>query len=192
MQNASITLGGVPMPLLFVSPTQINAVVPYGLAGGTAQQAVVLHGPYFSVPQRVALAAAEPAVFTTDASGQGQGHVYVIPPPSYNTQILADSANPAAAGDILTMYCSGLGAVTSSVTAGSAAPSNPPARTAGTVSVTIGGQPATVQFAGLAPGYAGLYQINATVPSEVPQGPDIPVVITVGGINSLPVTIAVK
>jgi uncharacterized protein (TIGR03437 family) len=192
MQNASITLGGVQMPLLYVSPTQINAVVPYGLMGGTALQAIVLHGSYLSVPRRVALAAAEPAVFTTDASGRGQGQFYVIPPPSYNTQILADSANPATAGDILTMYCSGLGAVTSSVTAGSPAPSDPPAKTVVTVGVTIGGQPATVQFAGLAPGFAGLYQINATVPNGVPAGPDIPVVIAVGGINSPPVTIAVK
>jgi uncharacterized protein (TIGR03437 family) len=190
MQNASVTVGGVPMPILYASPTQINAVVPYGLVGG--QQAVAQHGDRLSVPQRVALGSADPAVFTTNASGQGQGQIYVIPPPSYTAQILANSANPATAGDILTVYCTGLGAVSGSVTAGTGAPSNPPAKVIRTVSVTIGGQPAALGFAGLAPGFAGLYQINATVPNGVPTGPDIPVVIMVGGVNSPPVTIAVK
>ncbi|MGA2590613.1 MAG: hypothetical protein ABSH32_11900 [Bryobacteraceae bacterium] len=187
MQNAFVLLGSQMMPLLYVSPTQINAVVPYGLTGGTAQQAVARRGSRLSLPQRIPVAAADPAFFTTNASGQGQGHIYVEPGNS-----LAGSSTPATAGDVLTMYCTGLGAVTQPVTAGSAAPSQPLAYTAGTVSVTIGGQPATVQFAGLAPGFAGLYQINAKMPSGVPTGEQIPVVITVFGINSPPVTIAVK
>jgi uncharacterized protein (TIGR03437 family) len=192
MQSAFILLGSQTMPLLYVSPTQINAVVPYGSAGGTAQQAVARHGSSLSVPQRVPLAAADPAFFTTNASGQGQGHIYVIPPPKYDTQILAGSSTPATAGDILTMYCTGLGAVNQPVTAGSAAPSQPLAYTVGTVTVSIGGQPAKVSFAGLAPGFAGLYQINATVPSGVPTGNQIPVVIMVDGISSPVVTIAVQ
>ena len=192
MQNAFVLLGGQTMPLLYVSPTQINAVVPYGLPGGTAQQAVARHGSSLSVPQRVPLAAADPAFFTTNASGQGQGHIYVIPPPKYDTQILASSSTPSTAGDILTMYCTGLGTVNQPVTAGSAAPSNPLAHTVSTVTVSIGGQPAKVGFAGLAPGFAGLYQINATVPSGVPTGDQIPVVIMVDGISSPVVTIAVQ
>jgi len=192
MQSAFILLGSQTMPLLYVSPTQINAVVPYGSAGGTAQQAVARHGSSLSVPQRVPLAAADPAFFTTNASGQGQGHIYVIPPPKYDTQILAGSSTPATAGDVLTMYCTGLGTVNQPVTAGSAAPSNPLAYTISTVTVSIGGQPAKVSFAGLAPGFAGLYQINATVPSGVPTGDQIPVVIMVDGISSPVVTIAVQ
>ena len=187
MQNAFVLLGGQTMPLLYVSPTQINAVVPYGFTGGTAYQAVARHGNRLSTPQRIALGSGDPAVFTTKGSGQGQGHVYLEPG---NT--LADSHNPATAGDVLTMYTTGLGAVNQPVTAGSAAPSKPLAYTASTVSVTIGGQPAKVSFAGLAPGYAGLYQINAKVPSGVPTGDQIPVVITVDGVSSPLVTIAVK
>jgi uncharacterized protein (TIGR03437 family) len=187
MQNAFVLLGTQTMPLLYVSPTQINAVMPYGLTGGTAYQAVARHGSRLSVPQRIAVAAADPAVFTPSGKGQGQGHIYIEP-----GNILAGSSTPATAGDTLTMYCTGLGAVTQPVTAGSAAPSQPLAYTAGTVSVTIGGQPATVPFAGLAPGFAGLYQINAKVPSGVPTGDQIPVVIAVDGINSPVVTIAVK
>jgi uncharacterized protein (TIGR03437 family) len=187
MQNAFILIGSEKIPLLYVSATQINAVVPYDLVGGTAYQAIARHGNRLSAPQRIAMAAADPAVFTPSGNGQGQGYIYIEP-----GQILAGSSTPATAGDVLTMFCTGLGSVTQPVTAGSAAPSNPLAYTANTVSVTIGGQPATVPFAGLAPGYAGLYQINAKVPSGVPTGDQIPVVITVDGINSPPVTIAVK
>jgi uncharacterized protein (TIGR03437 family) len=187
MQNAFVLLGTQTMPLLYVSPNQINAVMPYGLTGGTAYQAVARHGSRLSVPQRIAVAAADPAVFTPSGSGQGQGHIYIEP-----GNILAGSSTPATAGDTLTMYCTGLGAVNQPATAGSAAPSNPLAYTANTVSVTIGGQPATVPFAGLAPGFAGLYQINAKVPSGVPTGDQIPVVIMVDGISSPVVTIAVK
>jgi adhesin/invasin len=192
MQNAFVLLGTETMPLLYVSPTQINAVVPYSLPGGTAQQAVARHGTRLSVPQRIALGMADPAVFTVNSTGQGQGHIYVLLPPTYIPQVRADSTNPATAGDIVTMYCTGLGAVTGSVTAGSAAPSQPLAYTVGTVSVTIGGQPAKVSFAGLAPGFTGLYQIDATVPSGVPTGDQIPVVVTVAGVPSPVVTIAVK
>ena len=187
MQNAFVLLGTQTMPLLYVSPNQINAVMPYGLTGDTAYQAVARHGSRLSVPQRIPVAAADPAVFTPSGNGQGQGHIYIEP-----GNILAGSSTPATAGDVLTMYCTGLGAVTQPVTAGSAAPSQPLAYAAGTVSVTIGGQPATVPFAGLAPGFAGLYQINAKVPSGVPTGDQIPVVIMVDGIISPVVTIAVK
>lgn len=192
MQNAFVLLGGQTIPLLYVSPGQINAVVPYGLAGGTAQQAIAQHGNRLSVPQRTPLGTTDPAVFTTNASGQGQGHIYVLLPPGYTTEIQANSSTPATAGDIVTIYCTGLGAVTGSVVAGSAAPSNPLAYAVGTVTVTIGGQPAAVSFSGLAPGFAGLYQIDATVPSGVPTGDQIPVVVAVDGAFSPAVTIAVK
>jgi len=79
MQNAFVLLGTQTMPLLYVSQNQINAVVPYGLTGGTAYQAVARHGSRLSVPQRIAVAAADPAVFTPSGSGQGQGHIYIEP-----------------------------------------------------------------------------------------------------------------
>jgi uncharacterized protein (TIGR03437 family) len=60
------------------------------------------------------------------------------------------------------------------------------------VSVTIGAQSAAVSFAGLAPGLAGVYQVNALVPAGVTPGDEVPVVITQGGAQSNTVTIAVR
>jgi uncharacterized protein (TIGR03437 family) len=60
------------------------------------------------------------------------------------------------------------------------------------VTVTIGGQPAPVAFAGLTPTYAGLYQVNVTVPNGITAGPSVPVIITAAGLSSPPVTVAVQ
>ncbi|MBI4442100.1 MAG: hypothetical protein HY649_01850 [Acidobacteria bacterium] len=59
-------------------------------------------------------------------------------------------------------------------------------------SVTIGGQTARVQFSGMAPGWVGLWQINAEVPATVTPGPAVPLVVSAGGVPSNTVTIAVE
>jgi uncharacterized protein (TIGR03437 family) len=58
--------------------------------------------------------------------------------------------------------------------------------------VTVGGLDAHVTFAGLAPGYVGLYQVNVQVPVGVATGPSVPVIVTAAGASSLPVTVAIK
>lgn len=78
------------------------------------------------------------------------------------------------------------------LTDGAAAPLSPLAYAMGRVSLTIGGVNAPVAFAGLTPGFVGLYQINATVPPGVPPGSQVPVVINVAGQASPPVTMAVR
>jgi adhesin/invasin len=89
------------------------------------------------------------------------------------------------------MATSGLGAVTPSVPFGSFSPTDSLARLAD-AQVTIGDKPDQVTFAGLAPGFLGLYQINAVVPPDVQPGDAVPVVITVGGQSIPQVTIAVR
>ena len=191
IQNTSVLVDGEAMPLFFGSPGQINAVVPYDLASGIRHRAIAQHGSRLSVPQRFTLATAEPAIFTTNQTGAGQGHIYVIP--AGGGQVLANSAAPAKTGDVLTIYCTGLGPVMPAVAAGSPAPVPPPLTQAvNTVSMTIGGIPAQVLFAGLAPGYTGLYQINAIVPSGVPASDQASVIVYVAGASSPPVTMAVQ
>jgi len=86
-----------------------------------------------------------------------------------------------------------LGAVTPAVKEGLPAPVTPPlSTTVNTVSVMIGGKAAQVAFSGLTPGYAGLYQVNAVVPSGIATGDAVPVVVSVAGQTSPPVAIAVK
>jgi uncharacterized protein (TIGR03437 family) len=107
---------------------------------------------------------------------------------------LVDSANPAKAGDVVVVYCTGLGATNPAVRSGEAAPTPPAALAKVTtpVSVTVGGQPAVVQYAGLTPGYAGLYQVNVQVPSGITPGSSVPLVLSQDGVPSNTVTLAVR
>ena len=137
--------------------------------------------------QTVSLAPFAPAIFSTNAEGTGQGAILDA---SYR---LADSANPARAGStVVQIYCTGLGAVTNQPATGAAASGSPLSWTTTVPAVTIGGAPATVQFYGLAPGYAGLYQVNAQVPAASAKGNAVQVTISIGGITSNAVTIAVQ
>jgi uncharacterized protein (TIGR03437 family) len=96
-------------------------------------------------------------------------------------------------GGVVSIFCTGLGATEAAVASGQPGPSAEPlARVKTPVTVTIGGRPATVSFAGLAPGMVALYQVNAAVPAGVMPGNAVPVVITQGGFTSNTATIAVK
>ena len=103
-----------------------------------------------------------------------------------------DATHPISEGDAIVIYCAGLGPVNPPVEAGHAAPSSPPATTVTPVTVTIGGKPAQVFFGGLVGGFAGLYQVNAYVPKGIKPGIDVPLVVSVLGFDSAPVTVAVK
>lgn len=190
MQGATLTVAGRSLPLLFASERQVNAIIPYNVALSASQQLIVRKDNRLSVPEPLRIASAESAIFTTDLSGKGQGHIYVFPTP--DQQILADAGRPVKTGDALVIYCEGLGPVDPPVDAGAATPADVLRRTVNAVIVTIGGQPAPVVFAGLTPGFTGLYQVNVTVPSGVPTGDQIPVVLTSGTFFSPPVTIAVR
>lgn len=176
-----------PLKLLFVSDTQVNAQLPFDLAADTQLQVVVRRGDTISTPELVSVASGQPAVFTVDRSGKGQGIVV-----DGLTNLIADGANPVGAGDTVVIYCSGLGAVSPGVEAGQPAPASPLSRVNGAVSARIGGLPASVAFAGLTPNFTGLYQINAVVPQGIGPGIAVPLVIAVDGVESPAVTIAVK
>jgi uncharacterized protein (TIGR03437 family) len=190
MQNATLLLGGRLLPLVFTSAGQINVQIPYDLPPGTVQQMIAQRGTQLSVPQPVRIRASEAAVFSTDSTGKGQGHVYHIT--NAGLQVLADASNPVTAGDVLVIYCTGFGNVSPAVTAGTAVPSDALRNTLDPVTLTIGGVDTQVLFAGLTPGLTGLYQINVVVPTGVTPGSQVPVVVAVDGATGPPVTIAVK
>jgi len=190
--GTSATIGGLPLSLLVVSSGQINAVVPYGLAAGSAAPIIVTRDGTQSDPAEVSVASAVPGIFTTAVSGQGQGVIIRVDPMS-GEQDVADESKPAAVGEVLVIYCSGLGEVSPAVEAGNAAPgAEPLARVTLPVEVAVGGVSAQVLFAGLAPGFAGLYQVNVILPPGVDPGAAVEVVMTVDGQAAPAVTIAVK
>ncbi len=188
LAGTTVFIGGRPMPLLFSGDKQVNAMVPYDLEFNTRHQILVRRGPTYARPIAVDVAAAQPAIFRLTGT---QAHIYRFT--STGQQILADAANPVAAGDVIIIYCAGLGAVNPPVPAGQAAPgAEPLARTVNAVRVTVGGIEAPASYTGLAPGFSGLYQINATVPLGVTPGNAVPVHLQVAGQTSEPATIAVR
>ena len=189
LHGTNLFLAGRAVPLVFSSDGQVNVVVPYDVPPGVRVPLIARRGNRQSAPEMVRLAEVQPAVFTVDLSGQGQGHIYIARPSGQ--QPLADVQAPAAAGDVLVVYSSGLGAVTPPVAAGVAVPFDRLTSTANPVTATIGGRGAQVSFAGLTPGFTGLYQVNVVVPAGIPAGP-AELVLTVLGVSSPPVTLHVR
>ena len=90
------------------------------------------------------------------------------------------------------LYCTGLGPVTNTPASGAAGRSGPLATTTTLTSVTSGGQPATILFSGLSPGFVGLYQVDLQVPASAPVGDTVPLQIIPGGGLSNTVTLAIR
>jgi uncharacterized protein (TIGR03437 family) len=189
LSGLSLQFGnGLLAPLFFANVGQVNFQVPWELAGQSQTTLAASLSSQTSTAQTVSLAPFAPAIFSTNAQGAGQGAIL------NSSYVLADSSNPATAGSTyLLIYCTGLGAVTNQPATGSPALSSPLSWTTTTPTVTIGGVPAAgLQFYGLAPGYAGLYQVNALVPAASTKGNAVPVTMSIGGATSNTVTIAVK
>jgi uncharacterized protein (TIGR03437 family) len=188
LAGASLQVGGLDVPLFYSSGGQVNAQLPFELALNARPQLIVKGASFVTVPETITVAAARPGIFTTTQDGKGQGVIMDV------ANRLVDSANPAKAGDVVVVYCTGLGATNPAVRSGEAAPAppSPLAKVVMPVTVTIGGQPATVQFAGLTPGFAGLYQVNVQIPAGVTPATSVPLVISQDSVPSNTVTLAVR
>ena len=121
-----------------------------------------------------------------NGQGTGQGAVVDL---SYH---LVDPSNPTTTGNVIQIYCTGLGAVTNPPPSGSQASLTTFSQTTTRATAKIGGLDAPVIFAGLAPGTVGEYVVNVQVPPGVTAGWTVPVVISIGGVDSNVVTIAVR
>jgi uncharacterized protein (TIGR03437 family) len=182
LYGTTVTVNSRPIPLLYVSPTQINAQLPYEISPGTASMTV-----------STALSISSAANFQVSSAAPG---IYLQGPTNRAVAVnLPDGTMnspqfPASPGQYLTVYLTGQGAVNPPVASGSAAPADPLSRDVLGTQATIGGQPAPVEFAGLAPGFVGLLQMNV----QVPQGlsGDQPLQVSVGGVLSNTAVISVK
>jgi len=161
IDGVRVLVNGVPAFLNFVSNSQINAVAPDGIGSGTAVVRVV-NSNGISDPVIVQVMPVSPALFTTSTNGV----TYAV--------TSSDSYRP---GDVVTLWGNGFGPTTPPVPEGQI-PSSP--AVLGNVTVTIGGAPATMQFAGLTS--LGLYQFNVVVPN-VPAG-NQPVVLQIRGAST--------
>jgi uncharacterized protein (TIGR03437 family) len=186
LQGTQVRFGDKPAPLSFASAQQLNVQIPFEIPVNTQYQITVQRGNTLSVPESLLVVPAQPGIFTVNQQGTGQGVIL-----KSDQVTFAQPGTPAGAGEIVVIYCTGLGPVSPPVAAGTPAPS-PAAQTVNPVTVMIGGRTADVKFAGLTPGSSGLYQINAVVPSGVTPGDTVPVTLQVAGQTSPPVTMAVQ
>lgn len=177
-------------PLFYVSPSQISFQVP--LLNGAPTQTLTITQGVQSTSVQVQIVPYAPAIFTTNSQGTGQASVLIANTASIAAPVGAfPNSRPAKVGEYISIFCTGLGDVANRPTLGAASPSNPLATTLVNPTVTIGGVPATLQFSGLAPGFVGLYQVNVQVPATAPVGPQILVALTIGGVTSNTVEIAI-
>jgi uncharacterized protein (TIGR03437 family) len=181
LAGATVSVNGKAAPILYASPTLINFQVPWETATGNASVTVSVDG-VVSNTITVPVTATAPGIFYfSSGAAIAQNHDYSLNTPS----------NPEHAGSFIIAYLTGSGPVNPAVADGAATPSTGLTHVTSTVSVTIGGQPATVLFAGLTPGLIALLQLDITVPSGLAAG-SYPMVVTLGGqvSNSATVSIA--
>ena len=173
--GVSVSIDSTPCPIYYVSPTQMSVIVPYGVSSnqtGLANIQVNNNGASSNVVQMY-LTDAAPGAFSQNQNGIGYAAALHA-----STGALVTKSNPAQAGEYISLFLTGLGNVTPKITDGALGPSNPLSNSdinsAGNFSVLFNdygqngstGISATVQFAGLAPGFAGLYQVNVQVPTS--------------------------
>jgi len=164
----------VPGHLTYVSPSQVNVQVPWELEGqSSAQMKIAIDSSYSNVIT-LPLSNFAPAFFEVSS-----GAVAALDA-NYKT---IGASNPAVRGQSIALYANGLGPVSNTPPSGDPASTTTFSPTTATPTVTIGGAAAPVSFSGLAPGFAGLYQINVTVPSTIAAGQQ-PIVVSIGGQTS--------
>ena len=181
-------------PLFFAGPSQLNFQVPWEMPVGEPTAIRVQVGPDVSEPVMVPTAAHAPAVFTVDKIRPGQGAILIANTTSMIPAPLGTAPNtrPVQRGELLEIFANGLGPVTNTPVTGEIAISFPLSRTETEPLVTIGAVPSRIFYSGLAPRTVGLNQVNVKVPDDAPVGDDIPLVIRIGGVDSVPVIIAVE
>ena len=174
--GVTVRLNGIPAPVFFISPLQINFQIPWELEG-QPQATVTVTADGFTGAATVNLAGTSPRIFAINQQGSGQGAILIVgtgevaaPPAS----IPERTTRPVKRGEFISIYCTGLGPVNNQPATGTAALSNPLSTTATAPVVTVGGVLAAVSFSGLAPGFVGLYQVDVQVLESTPMGTRYP------------------
>ena len=177
LSGTRVLFGSFAAPITYTSAGQINAIVPYEIAGQSAVVMQVQYQGVMSAGTTLQVASAAPGAFTFSGTGSGQA-VAANQDGSFN-----GTSSPAAPASYVTIYFTGggetnppgvTGSVTGAVLKWLAQP----------VSATVGGVPAAVAFDGAAPEFVdGVGQLNIQLANDTPSGTQ-PLVITVGGVSS--------
>jgi uncharacterized protein (TIGR03437 family) len=184
LAGTQVLIDNIAAPLIYESSGQVNAIVPFETGTtGTATVQVIAAG-LKTAAWEIPLAPSAPSMFTLSGSGLGPGAI-VNQDGSINS-----ASNPAPRGSTIQIYATGGGQTTPLSSTGAVAPTA--ASLSLPVTLTIGGANAQVLYAGNAPSEVeGVIQINAVVPSGATPGA-MPVVLSIGGVTSPPVTVFIS
>jgi uncharacterized protein (TIGR03437 family) len=172
--ETKVQVGGRAATVVAALPFQVNAQVPAQTPPGS--HVLRVESSYGAAEQAVEIRDVAPALFRF--AGDPRRGLVVNGDGALNS-----SASPAARGSSVVVYATGLGAT---LAANSLAPVQNP------VVVLLGGQSVRVSYAGMTPGFVGLYQVNAAIPLTFPPGANVPLVVRQGSAESLPVEISVQ
>jgi uncharacterized protein (TIGR03437 family) len=182
--GVSVSIGGFPAPIYLVSSGQINCLVPYEASTASGSTAIVVtNNGAFSNSVNAPIAPTSPGVFSNDLTGTGDGAI------THASGVLVSSASPAAAGETLVIYLTGLGALQNPIVDGQAP--NPEGADNSVVPVQIevdGVASPKVSYAGINPVYPGLYQIDFVVPT-IPDHGEVSLLIVAGNAATQEVTL---
>ena len=185
--GVQVLLNGTAIPMYSVTPTQVSVVIPFTAPqNGSLLTFQVNNNGTLSNEAKVYSGATSPGLFTLDRSGIGNGAILHA-----NFDPVTPSS-PAVAGETVLLFLSGLGTVNSNIAAGAPSPTAEPfARVTNALDVYIGGSVAQGSYAGLAPGFAGLYQLNVKIPTGLAAGNQTIEISTVDS-DSIQATIPIK
>jgi uncharacterized protein (TIGR03437 family) len=183
MAGTTVSVNGSPIPLYYVSATQINAQLPYNLAQGSATLTVTTPAGT-SASQPLNIGDASPGIYayggTSRAAAQNQDGS------------LNGPDQPEQRGRVIVLYLTGQGLVDPPVDAGQPAPLDTLSWASLPYKANIGGKDAQVLFLGLTPAFIGLAQANILIPADAQTGDDTVAFITIAGQSSNTVTISVR
>jgi uncharacterized protein (TIGR03437 family) len=174
--GTQVLFGTYAAPILYASSTQINVVVPFEVTPGQNTAVTVTSNSQTSLAVGVPVAQAAPGIFIIGGASSPQQAAALNQDLSVN-----GPSNPAQPGSVIVIYATGGGVLSAPVTDGELPTT---LINLANTTLTVAGQPATVSFAGLAPGFAGLIQINATLPTGNTSGSAVPVVLSIGGVDT--------
>ena len=184
-----VLVAGREIPLRAAGAQKVDGILPYDLPVNLTHQVIVLRGTQISVPETLTLASSQPAIFSMDGSGKGQGQIEFLLEDGSRT--LANDQTPARAGMAVLITAAGLGLTNPPVNAGEAPPDSPPAAVVLPVKVKFGDVFADAGKAELVPARPGVYVVTVTVPDGVPPG-SVSVTLVVDGQESSPVTMTIQ
>ncbi len=177
--DTCLTVNGLPVSMLYVSPTQINAQLPNQVLGNTT---MVLHTPGgVSDNFNFTILPNAPSIFRVSGATSSDLVPTVV---RLENNLLVTPSNPVRNDDVLVIYMTGGGRTAPEIPAGTPAPADPLASTLVQPTVTLGGVALPVLYSGLTPGSVGLYQINARVPFTVPKGMSEELRVTQGSVST--------